>query len=295
MTYIKLQSFWKKRPFVWIHKLALFGFWTGFNPAFGISSLLVHIAWLHNPGWPVQQWPTVLSFHLFFQTMYMLDRVKEAQTNIGSLNITKIIQPSGFVRCYPKAFRLGLLGIITVQLICAWSQPYILFAALGSLGISLPYFLTLPGLNIRVKDLPFFKNIYSAAAVLLNTYLFFAFWPKGEALLFSCFVFVFYICNANIYDLKDVKDDRKNNIKTFANSLSLKHFLLFELMLVLALGAYAWFLLPSLQWIVWWALLSALFCLAILTHRKFELNLAIWLDLLMSGPFMLHELTLFFG
>lgn len=289
-----LSNILTKGPVHWIHKLALFGFWTGLNSAFGLSSLLVHIAWLQNPSELIQKWPIVLSFHLFFQTMYMLDRIKEEQPGEPSSDNTPIIHPNDFPKRYPKAFRLGLLGVVLGQLICAWWYPYILVAALACLGVSIPYFLKLPGLGVRVKDLPYFKNVYSALAVLLNTYLFFSFLPKGEAFLFSCFVFVFYILNANIYDLKDVDDDRKNNIITFANRLSMKHFLLFEFALVLLLGTYAWFLLPSLVWIVWSALLVAMICLALLARRGFDTNIAIWLDLLMTGPFMIHEITLFF-
>lgn len=184
------------------------------------------------------------SMFLLVWKLYLLDRAIQHPEDASD--------HEGNAAAFMRRFQLvcwslfGLLGLAQLGLI--WREPQLV----GSIGlavvVSMFYFVKLPLLGKRAKQLPYFKCFYLSACGLVVAG---AFTPgmwhaatTGGAVALAC-SFLLLFLNFSLYDIKDVEADTRANIKTFAAALPLKSFLALHVAVAASLALASARLMPG--------------------------------------------------
>lgn len=189
------------------------------------------------------------SLFLLVWKLYLLDRTirhpEDADEHDGNA--------AAFVRRFQRAcwtvFALLALG----QLWLVYSEPRLLGSISLALSVSLFYFVKLPLVGKRAKQLPYFKCFYLSACglVVIGAFtpgMWHAAEPSGAVALLVSFALLFL--NFSLYDIKDVEADARANIKTFAAALPLKRFLTLHVAVAALLALASARLLPGASGLV---------------------------------------------
>jgi hypothetical protein len=175
------------------------------------------------------------SMLLLVWKLYLLDRALEHPED-ASLHEGNA---AAFLRRFPRSFS-SLFGVLAAgQLALVLLAPELLGAIALSVVVSMFYFVKVPLLAKRAKQLPYFKCFYLSACALVVVG---AFTPgmwgclTARGLTAVCLSFLLFFLNFSLYDIKDVEGDTRANIKTFAAALPLQLFLALHLCLALALA-----------------------------------------------------------
>jgi hypothetical protein len=184
------------------------------------------------------------SMLLLVWKLYLVDRTLEhpEDENPDDSNA------AGFVHRFRSACLALLAALGGAQIWLIWQEPRLFRAIAVTLAVSVFYFVKVPVLGKRAKEIPYFKCFYLSGSALMIVA---AYTPGIGAPTSTSGVaawtlsFVLYFLNFSLYDIKDVEADARANIKTLAATLPLARFLDLQLWLSLAaLGASLW-LLPG--------------------------------------------------
>ena len=184
------------------------------------------------------------SMLLLVWKVYLLDRTIEHPEDES--------RSSGNAAAFVRRFRPACLALLAV--LCAlqaWliaREPRLLGCIAVSLGSSLFYFVKLPLLRKRAKEIPYFKCFYLASCALMSVVAFtpgiaWTFSAGDVAALALCFVLLFL--NFSLYDIKDLEADARANIKTLAAVLPLGRFLNLQVLTSLTTAGASLWLLPG--------------------------------------------------
>ncbi len=184
------------------------------------------------------------SMLLLVWKLYLLDRALEhpedASVHEGN--------SAAFLRRFPRS-SWSLFGVLAAgQLGLVLLAPELLGAIALSIAVSAFYFVKVPLLGKRAKQLPYFKCFYLSACALVVVG---AFTPgmwrclTARGLAAISLSFLLFFLNFSLYDIKDIEGDTRANIKTFAAALPPQLFLTLHLCLALALTGVSLALLPG--------------------------------------------------
>ena len=199
-------------------------FVTGFQPLLALR-LTGHEHPLHT-----------VSMLLLVWKLYLLDRALEHPED-ASLHEGN---SAAFLRRFPRS-SWSLFGVLAAgQLSLVLLAPELLGAIALSVAVSVFYFVKVPLLGKRAKQLPYFKCFYLSGCALVVVGAFTpGMWSylTGRGLAALSLSFLLFFLNFSLYDIKDVVGDTRANIKTFAAALPPRLFLTLHLCLALA---FAW-------------------------------------------------------
>lgn len=149
--------------------------------------------------------------YLLFYSFYLFNRFKEAHIDyLTNPERTKYILKHHSKVPYVLGFDILLIGLILLKI------NNIVISIVSSLFLFFGLFYTIWFKKIT-KYIPLFKNFYVAAcfAILVFYPILYnggSFW--GTAIFFAIFVFLKTVLIQILFDIKDIKGDRKEGLKT---------------------------------------------------------------------------------
>lgn len=155
--------------------------------------------------------PLLIIAYLITQIVYVLDHRKGLNTSDEKTNPERAQHLKKIKSFFPITISLYIISLLTMVILFSSLNIIIYIVALGLLGYIYPKKLT--------KSIVGFKNYFVAflwaVSSVLMPYIFFSI--KIDALFYFVFVFVFvrWLINTTFFDLKDIKSDRREGLKTF--------------------------------------------------------------------------------
>jgi len=151
--------------------------------------------------------------------IYTLDRIiihpEDQQNFSGDINRIR------FIRRNKKIFTVCLILSFLAEIVLIIFFPYLLIGVLFCFLYSIFYMINIPFLNFRIKKIPFFKPFYIGIDMIATFLLLAWIYPKTQyQWLTIFFIFILLVMNVILFDLKDTKNDLKESIRTFANSIN---------------------------------------------------------------------------
>jgi 4-hydroxybenzoate polyprenyltransferase len=217
------------------------GFQSGFASALfvcGFQPLLGHLlTGAANSG------ATVAMLALVWQ-IYLLDRLQENAEDTAD----DAEHPAAFAR----RFRAPLLCLVAclagLELYLMWATPWLVGAIAISTAASAFYLVPLPFVGKRAKEIPYLKCFYLSGVCIASLLAFTPGWRRAEPALLAkslSVAFALYFLNFSLYDVKDLEQDRRANIKTLAASVPLPRFLALHIVSAVLVALVAPLALPA--------------------------------------------------
>lgn len=243
-------------------------FQSGLSSALSVGSVMPMLALA--AGRPLLSL-SLLSYLLFLWTMYLLDRALPAPEDIHQASDGA----AAHLRRHRRSYQQLCGSLLLAQLVCCVAEPRLLLALGASLVLSLGYLLPVPGLGCRIKQIPCAKPLYLSAVILCMPWLFLGKWPLlGVELVASLCLFLVFLVNLSLYDLKDLEGDAEAGIVSWAAALSLPGLLRLNAALLTLTAALALLLLPA-QVALWVLSVCAVYALGLLLLRRLQFG-ALW-------------------
>lgn len=217
------------------------GFQSGFASALfvcGFQPLLAHLlTGASNSS------ATLAMLALVWQ-IYLVDRLQENAEDASD----DLEHPAAFARRFRAPLLALVAGLGGLELYLMWATPWLVGAIAISIATSAFYMLPLPFCGKRAKEVPYLKCFYLSSVCVASLLAFTAGWRGAEGALLaksSSVAFALYFLNFSLYDVKDVEQDRRANIKTLAARLSLPRFLALHVVGALLVALVATLTLPA--------------------------------------------------
>lgn len=161
---------------------------------------------------------------LFLFVIYTLDRYRAQPED--AREAPRDVDPAAFVARHRPAFRVALAVAAAGLAALVAHRPRLLASVALSLAASAFYVVPLPLLGRRLKELPFFKNAYAPAVVVLFAVAFLGKLPDSPRAL-SVMAAMFIVLQLNIwaFDVKDIDDDRRAGLTLLSTIMPARTFL----------------------------------------------------------------------
>lgn len=130
-----------------------------------------------------------------------------------------VLDPAAFVARHRKSFRYALFLSLLMQLVLVVMRPWLLVALAISWGITVFYVVRVPLLNLRLKQVPFFKNVYAPTVLTAYIVMFLRLPLGGKSAPVLASVFIVVLINVLAFDMKDVDNDRRAGLRLISTEL----------------------------------------------------------------------------
>lgn len=177
----------------------------------------------------------LLSLATMVWQIYTLDRmiVHPEDQNSTKIDISQV----RYIKKHGIIFKTLFGFSIILQFALILNNPRILFPIIIGITLSLMYILKVPIINKRIKSLPYTKTFFVSFTILFTILAYtYQFDLMGFSPLIFMLIFILLSLNTILCDLKDIKNDKKIGIKTFANSIPTKSLLTFIIILSTIIG-----------------------------------------------------------
>lgn len=155
---------------------------------------------------------------LFVFAIFGLDRYSEHPEDRHDRPLD--IDPVAFVQRHRGAFRAALLASAAAQIVLIALERRLALCLAIAFGSSVFYMVRVPVLGKRLKELPFFKNVYAPAVLTMFLYGFLGLRPTWEGAPILAVVYFLTQINNITCDMKDVDNDRRAGLRLFSTALA---------------------------------------------------------------------------
>lgn len=163
-------------------------------------------------------WTGLTALGLFLFAIFGLDRFFDHPEDRHDRVVD--IDPAAFVRRHRGAFGAALLAASAALVALVALDRRLVLALAIAFGSSIFYMIRVPVLGKRLKELPFFKNIYAPAVLTTFTCSFLGLpFTRESGPVLAVVFFVIQINNIT-FDMKDVENDRRAGLRLISTTFS---------------------------------------------------------------------------
>ena len=200
-------------------RLLTLGYYLGLFPALAFGGLTGHIARLAGHPRP---WLPMAALACLAWLSYLLDRLFAGPEDAGEAGHNA----AAFARRH-RRMMVGLVGVAAGGLLILSALDIrVLVVSVAGLPLAGAYFLRLPGLGRRIKDVPYAKGVYGALLVLALAHAYVGCGLTAAGGAWELLAWLLLYSGYVIYDLKDAEADRETGVRTLATRLDRAPFLL---------------------------------------------------------------------
>lgn len=266
----------------WTTLALTWGYHSGFISALSLTGTLCALMWLL--GGRIDS-SAATAYGALIWLLTVGDRLAENPEDRGSDATT----PATLVRRHRRLFTALQVALTCLLVVLFAIQPRI-GAAIAFTGFLCAfYFVRIPGLGLRIKQLPHAKPLIVPVVMLATQLAFCGFAVPWTVQGASCCALLLlqYHAGLVLYDLKDLAADRSAGIRTLASRMTRARFLGMEAAILAGCAALA----LTLPWPIGPALAcgfaGAIGGVVVLHHRTFGIRMCAYLDgVLGLGPWL---------
>lgn len=212
--------------------------------ASGAMALGLYLSLVFSGGYDM---PSLAILWILTWQIYTLDRVIKQPED--KLTQRRSVEELVFMQKQAKLFKGLIVAATAAQLVLIVFRPWALVGVVTGIGGGLMYSLKIPLIGVRVKKIPLIKAVYVPA--ILVGYCFLTPWvfpQTAEHWVIVGLLFLAFVVNVCLFDLRDAGRDKSAGIITVANFVGPRRLLigLWPLSLIGAALPLIWWQTPAM-------------------------------------------------
>jgi 4-hydroxybenzoate polyprenyltransferase len=195
--------------------------------------------------------------------------------------------PAEFVGRHKRAFRKALVASAAIELMILTIKPMLLVSIAFSAGATAFYMVRVPWIGMRLKEVPFCKNVYAPGVLMAIICAFSGVVPSRQDAPVLGAAFLLLQIDIVTFDMKDVENDRRAGLRLISTVLPPRA--VYALLVVSALvcaGLFSVFIPAPWNVGVVAGFLSAALCVRRLARRFSRRFLFFWGDAVTAVPLL---------
>jgi 4-hydroxybenzoate polyprenyltransferase len=148
---------------------------------------------------------------IYLLQIYTLDRYLDHPEDHGAP--AERPNPAAFVARHRGAFRAALIASAAIDVLLVAIKPALLFRMAFCFALTAFYMVRVPWIGLRLKEVPFFKNVYAPGALLAVFCAFLGIVPSWQDAPVLAMAYLLMQLNTILFDMKDVENDRRAGIR----------------------------------------------------------------------------------